>query len=469
MADRRHWARAVWPVALVWLIGLTSAAPPAPATDVAPPSGAENQVDPQETYELFRMLADAVDQIERNYVQPISRRELIEAALDGIVRKLDPHSSYIAPAAMEQFRRSVDSHYGGIGIQVDVQQGQLMVRGSMAGAPAYRAGLRAGDQILAIDGQSTDAMRLDEAIRRIKGPPGTHVPLSVRHAGANEVEQIDLLREVIRIDTVLPARRRTGGTADFLLDPAQRIGYARITVFSRDTPDELERVLVELREQKLRGLVLDLRFNPGGLLSSAVRVADLFLAEGRIVTVTGRNAQRRDLEARKEGTYDGFPLVLLVNQYSASASEILAACLQDHGRAVIVGQRTWGKGSVQNVIELEGGRSALKITTSQYLRPNGQNIHRFPGAGDDDAWGVKPSQALAVPLSDQETSQLFRYYWHRDLMMLGRTDSAGKQNQDTQPDDPAAPQPAADSAPQFVDRQLNKALTYLAAELARAD
>lgn len=432
------------------------------------PDLAARHAEVDETYALFQMLADAVDQVQRNYVQPISRRVLIEAALDGIVRKLDPYSSYIKAGDMEQFRESVDSNYSGIGIKLGVRSGQLMVRGPLVGGPAYRAGLRAGDLIVAIDQVPTKGMRIDAAVRKIKGPVGTIVELSIRHPGQTTVERLQIDREVIQIETVLAMQRKPNGNWDFMLDPQRRIGYIRITVFGRATPDELKHALQQLKREKLRGLILDLRFNPGGLLGAAIRVADLLVAEGRIVTVTGRNTLRREFNAHQAGTFDGFPIVVLVNRFSASASEIVAACLQDHQRAVIVGQRTWGKGSVQNVIQLEGGRSALKLTTSRYVRPSGHEIHRFPGASQDTPWGVLPDKGLAVDLSDDATAELFLQQRARDLRLLGQTPTAANNTAN------AALPPAQSNGPHatmqhgFVDRQLNKAISYLNGQLAPA-
>src|SRR5262249_6886050 len=186
--------------------------------------------------------------------------------------------------------------------------------------------------------------------------------------------------------------------------------------FSRETTAELRRALAQLEKEGLKGLIVDLRFNPGGLLSTAIEVSDLFIASGRIVSTKGRNTPERVWDAQKEGTFEGFPMVALVNHYSASASEILSACLQDHQRAVVIGERTWGKGSVQNVIELEGGKSALKLTTASYHRPSGKNIHRFPDAKESDEWGVMPDPGFELKLNLAQTERLIRYRHDRDIL-----------------------------------------------------
>jgi carboxyl-terminal processing protease len=401
-------------------------------------------------YELYRILVDTIDQAERNYVNEVNRRDLIEAAIRGVLNKLDPYSSYIGPDELTRFRSSVESEFGGIGIQITADDGQLQILSPIYGSPAYRAGLLAGDRIVEIDGKSTDNMTLDQAVGRLKGDEGSKVTLTVVHPGKQEKVKAAITREKIHIDTVLGDRRKADGAWDFMLDAKQRIGYVRVTAFSRDTAAELERVLAQLKSEKLRGLILDLRSDPGGLLSSAIEVSDLFVAEGRIVSTKGRNSPERTWEAQKDGTFSGFPMAVLVNRYSASASEIVAACLQDHKRAVVIGERTWGKGSVQNVVELEDGRSALKLTTASYRRPNGKNIHRFPDAKDTDEWGVMPDAGYEIKLSDGEMYALIQDRRSRDIL---------------QPATAKEPK-AKESAP--ADRQLQAAVKYLNTELAKA-
>jgi carboxyl-terminal processing protease len=268
-----------------------------------------------------------------------------------------------------------------------------------------------------------------------------------------------------------------------MLDPDKRIAYVRITAFSRDTAEELRKVLTELQKEKIRGLVLDLRFNPGGLLASAVEVADLFVSEGRIVSTAGRSAREKSWDAHKEGTFEGFPMAVLVNHYSASASEIVAACLQDHKRAKIVGERTWGKASVQNVIELEyssghAARSALKLTTAGYRRPNGKNIDRPPDAKETDEWGVRPDTGYELKLDDEEMFALVTDRRARDILLpkpapskpeatSGAPRRPGSAPTSGQPTPQAADPSAAKRTP-FVDRQLQLALSSLTGELARA-
>lgn len=405
-------------------------------------------------YELYKILVDTIDQVERNYVTEVDRRELVESAIRGVLSKLDPYSSYIGPDELSRFRASVESEFGGIGIQITADDGQLQILSPMYGTPAYRAGLLAGDRILEVNDKSTDGLTLDEAVERLKGDEGTTVTLTVVHPGKVAKEKVTLTREKIHVDTVLGDRHKTDGTWEFQLDPKQHIGYIRLTAFSRDTASELQRVLTQLQSEKLRGLILDLRFNPGGLLSAAIEVSDLFVSEGRIVSTKGRNSPERTWDARKEGTFESFPMVVLVNRYSASASEIVAACLQDHKRAVIIGERTWGKGSVQNVVELEDGQSALKLTTASYRRPNGKNIHRFPNAKDTDEWGVIPDTSFELKLSDSEMHALAQDRRTRDIL---QSSTVAKAQPTTKTKETAT-----------VDRQLEAAVKYLNTELAKA-
>lgn len=422
------------------------------ATGLGAPARAEpaKQAKPSqdEEYELQRILVDTLDQVQRNYVREVSRRKLIEAAIKGMLSELDPYSSYIGPDEMDRFRTSVESEFGGIGIQVTVEDGQLKVLSPLVGTPAYRAGLTAGDRIVEIEGTSAGEITLDEAVRRLKGKAGTQVTLTVVHPGKTAREKITLTREMIHIDTVLGDRRKPDDRWDFMLDRQRGIGYIRLSAFSRETADELDRALKEMKQEKLRGLILDLRFNPGGLLSSAIQVSDLFVSRGRIVSTAGRNSPERVWEARKEGTYDGFPMALLVNRYSASASEIVAACLQDHGRGVVVGQRTYGKGTVQEVVYLPGGQGVLKITTASYWRPSEKNITRLSGAGEDDEWGVRPDPGYEVKLEGDELIRWVRWRRDRDMSRSARSP------------DPDA-KPADRRLPLEADPQLAKAVQYV--------
>ncbi|NUQ64175.1 MAG: S41 family peptidase [Pirellulales bacterium] len=440
----------------------------------------------EDYYELHKLLVETMDEVERNYVKDISRRELIEAAIQGVLTKLDPYSSYIRPDEVDSFRSSVESEFGGIGIQLGIDDGALTVLSPLVGTPAYRAGLLAGDRIVEINGKSTEGISMDDAVRQLKGKEGTQVTLTVIHPGKAEKEPVKITREVIHVETVMGDRRSADDSWNFMLDDEKRIGYIRITAFSRNTARELRDALAQLKAKNLRALILDLRFNPGGLLPSAIEVSDLFIAEGRIVSTRGRNTEERTWNARKDGTFEGFSMAVLVNRFSASASEIVAACLQDHKRAIVVGERTWGKGSVQNVIELEDGHSALKLTTASYYRPSGKNIHRFPDAKESDQWGVMPDQGYLLKLNDREMVALMEDRKQRDVVQpkqaaepapesgeaASKSQSGSEETVDAKPaatDAKPGESLAASGEKDLVDPQLRMAVEYLSGELARAD
>ncbi len=238
-------------------------------------------------YELYQIFADTLDQVQRNYVKDISRRELMEAAIQGVLSKLDPYSNYISPDDISRFKTTVESQFGGIGIQIGMEDGQLKVMSPLIGTPAYRAGLESGDTILEIDGKSTEGIHRDDAVRLLKGEPGTKVSLVVQHVGSTDKQSVTITREWVHVETVLGDHRNSDDSWDFMLDHDKHIGYIRLSAFSRDTAQDLKKALAELQKQGLKGLVLDLRFNPGGLLNSAIEVSDLFISSGRIVSTKG--------------------------------------------------------------------------------------------------------------------------------------------------------------------------------------
>jgi carboxyl-terminal processing protease len=398
---------------------------------LAPSRGAEEEEEGDETktpptsvskdelyFEMMRIFADTFEQVERNYVKEVDRRKLIEAALRGMMDELDPYSTYIGPEDLARFNVTVEQEFGGIGIQVDIdpKSRRLMVVSPLPGTPAYKAGVRAGDIIMEINGKSTEKMTTNDAVKILKGKTGDEVTIGVLHQGSEKVEQLRMQRAIIHVATVQGDSYKPDDTWNFMLDPEKKIGYVRLTGFGRNSARELKDALVELKKQDMKALILDLRFNPGGLLNVATEVADLFLEEGKIVSTKGRNTEERVVYAHKAGTFSGFPMAVLVNRYSASASEIVSAALQDHKRAVVIGERTWGKGSVQNVIDLENGKSALKLTTASYHRPSGKNIHRFPDAKETDEWGVLPDENFGIQFSIDEIREYLEYRRQRDVL-----------------------------------------------------
>jgi carboxyl-terminal processing protease len=368
------------------------------------------------------MLAEAMGLIEENYVEPVDSRALFEGAMSGMIGSLgDQHSVYIPPRAYMEFQEGLDQEFGGVGIvvEVDPKSKFLTVMSPLVNTPAYEAGIQAGDVILKINGKSTRDMELPDAVEVMRGKPGTPVNLTIRR-GEEETLEFRVLRANIPVESVLGDTRKPDGSWNYFLEEHPQIGYIRVTTFGDHTVGELEKALAQLGDHPIEALILDLRDNAGGYLSAAVSVSDMFLDRGRIVSTQGRvGIDREPYEAI--ATNDLFPndkpIAVLVNRQTASASEIVAAALQDHGRAAVAGVRSWGKGTVQNVIPMEGGESALKLTTAKYLRPSGKNIHRSQDAPETAEWGVSPNEGLEVAVADETLEKLYRLRRQRDIVL----------------------------------------------------
>jgi carboxyl-terminal processing protease len=384
---------------LFWLLGIAAVSLLGITVSYSAPTREKDK-----DYELVRLVVDVLHEVRQKYVvdvEPERERKLVEDMINGGLERLDPHSAYIPPREYKQFEKQSEGKFGGVGIQVGFDRqnrGQLTVISPMVGTPAYEAGILAGDIILKIDGKTTENMRMSEAVDLIQGEPGQKVTLTVMHEGSKEAMDIPITRAIIVVPSVLGDRRKADTNDwDYFLDTNRKIGYIRLTNFSKTAAKEMREVVERLKRDGMRGLIIDLRNNPGGLLRAAVEISDLFLTNGRIVSTKGRNHKEEVYDAKPDGTLllpaEKYPMAVLVNKYSASASEILSAALQDHGRAVIVGERTYGKGSVQNIIPMEHETSALKLTTASYWRPSGKNIHRFPDSKDTDDWGVRPTDS----------------------------------------------------------------------------
>jgi carboxyl-terminal processing protease len=316
-------------------------------------------------YKNMEILTEVIRLIEKNYVEPEDPQKLIQGAIRGMVQSLDPHSSYLTKEEHQELLSETKGTFSGVGIEISVKDNALMVISPIEGTPAYKAGILAGDRIIRIDGKLTADMTLPEAVKAIRGEKGTKVNLTIMREGADKPLEFSLVRDVIPIKSV-----RT-----YLLTPS--IGYARISTFQANTAEDLNTELEGLEKgRKLDGLILDLRNNPGGLLSEAIDVSDLFLDSGVIVTTKGRNSSQ-DLKAtahKGKGKIERrYPMIVLVNGGSASASEIVAGALQDNKRAIILGTRTFGKGSVQTILPLSDG-SGLRLTTAMYYTPSGRSI-----------------------------------------------------------------------------------------------
>jgi carboxyl-terminal processing protease len=360
---------------------------------------------------MFDTMTDMLEKIESKFVRPIEERKLFEGALRGVVAELDdPYSAYYNPHAADLSRSQLKQEFGGVGIEVlfDAETRQLTVVTPLPGGPAQAAGIMPGDTITAIDGRSARRMTLDDATSALRGKPGTTVRLAVMREGQEKPLEFTLRRAIINTETVVGYRRKADGSWDWCV-PGTDIGYVRLVLFGERTADELRAVLEQLTREHVKGVVLDLRDNGGGLLSSAVDICNLFIRSGVIVSTRGRDGQPTNVqEANDTGAFADLPLAVLINGRSASGSEIVAACLQDHDRAAIVGSRSFGKGTVQDVLPLEDGKSELRLTVATYWRASGKNIHRFRNARDSDDWGVMPDAGSDIPLSDEEWVKILR-------------------------------------------------------------
>jgi len=317
-----------------------------------------------DVYQHLRLFSDVLNLVQDNYVEKVESKELIYGAINGMLKDLDPHSSFMKPEEYKELQVETKGKFGGLGIEITIRDGVLTVVAPLEGTPADRAGVEAGDQIIKIDDAPTQDMSLTEAVQKMRGQKGTKVKLTILRKGAKKPMEFELVRDMITIQSI---RART-------LEPGY--GYIRISSFQSGTANDLRKALEQLEKQNqpMLGLVLDLRNDPGGLLDQAVEVSDEFLDEGLIVYTGGRlESQKMRFEAHKNTNPHNYPIVVLVNSGSASASEIVAGALQDHKRAILLGEPTFGKGSVQTVIPLNDG-SAVRLTTSLYYTPSGRSI-----------------------------------------------------------------------------------------------
>uniref|UniRef100_A0A831U400 S41 family peptidase n=1 Tax=Geobacter metallireducens TaxID=28232 RepID=A0A831U400_GEOME len=316
-------------------------------------------------YESMELFTDVLAIVKKSYVEEVDTKKLIYGAINGMLSSLDPHSSFMPPDMYKEMKIDTKGSFGGLGIEITIKDGILTVISPIEDTPAFRAGIKAGDQILKIDDRFTKDMSIMDAVKRMRGAKGTKVTLTIVREGFDKPKDFTLVRDIIQVKSVRSMTLDSG------------YGYIRIAQFQEKTDDDLAKALKTLREENggsLKGLVLDLRNDPGGLLDQAVKVADHFVEEGLIVYTEGREqGSRMQFTARKGGTEPAYPMVVLINGGSASASEIVAGALQDHKRAVIMGTQSFGKGSVQTIIPLSDD-SGLRLTTARYYTPNGRSI-----------------------------------------------------------------------------------------------
>lgn len=392
------------------------------------------------------LFAEIVELVDREHLQRPGRDELFDDAITGMLSDLDEHSVYLADRDLEMFDENIEQQFGGVGmyVEADPVSGYLMVTVPMPDTPAFRAGLRAHDLITAIDGQSTHGRTRPECIEQMRGKVGASVSLSVRKT-TGETSEISLVREIIPVSSVFGDTTNPDGTRNFVLARYPRLGYLRIDQFGVRTVDEFRAALTSVAGS-IDGLIIDLRQNSGGPLSAAVDICDMFLDEGKtIVETRGRDRKLVSRHVSQTGTLvpADLPVAVLVNRNSASASEIVAACLQDHGRAVIIGERSYGKGTVQNVYNLQRDRSAVKLTTANYWPPSGRCIDKHdPTAAATGIWGVPPSPGFEIEMTEEEDLALYRQRQAREISGLTGDGEASPADPAVEP--PSQRQPAGD-------------------------
>jgi len=341
-------------------------------------------------YPNMKLFSEVMEKVRRDYVDGtnLTYQDLVYGALKGMINELDPHSEFLDPEKYKDLQSDTEGHFGGLGIVIAMKDNFVTVVAPMEDTPGFKAGILSGDRIIKINGKSTENMTLPDAVKLLRGDPNTDVDMTMMRPSTGQVKDYKLTRAVITVDMV----KDINGKKEFPLGE-NKIGYIRLVQFGEKTSDDLEAALTKLKAQGMQGLVLDLRWNPGGLLDQAVEVCQKFLPRGQLIVSTeGRNAAQ-DSRHRAEGHGDelhGMPIVVLVNMGSASASEIVSGCLQDLHRAIILGEKTFGKGSVQSIIPLDDG-SALRLTTAKYYTPSHKVIHEV---------GITPN--IVVPTTDDE-------------------------------------------------------------------
>ena len=387
------------------------------------------------TYEQLEVFSDVLKKVKENYLEDVDSQKLIYGAIEGMLQTLDPHSAFLTPDIFKELQVETKGSFGGLGIEITIRDGILTIVSPIEDTPAFKAGLQAGDRIIKIDGESTKDLSLFGAVTRMRGKKGTEITLTIVRDEVTEPIEVTLVRDIIKIQSVKTK----------LLE--DNIGYLRVTQFQEDTDRELKKGLKELEGKgkgSLKGLVMDLRNNPGGLLDQAVQVSDEFLESGKIVYTDGRvKGQKMEFFAHPQNDKHDYPMVVLVNAGSASASEIVAGALQDHHRAVILGTQTFGKGSVQTIIPLDDG-SGLKLTTAQYFTPSGRVIQ---------AEGIQPDIVVDNKAQLREESPL-EFLREKDLKKHLETGKFEQQGGEKKPDQPDKTREPVDKKPEPGGAQL---------------
>ncbi|MBI5407730.1 MAG: S41 family peptidase [Nitrospirae bacterium] len=391
-------------------------------------------------YTRIKTFAETLSIVKQNYVEEVNEKELVQGAIKGMLNSLDPHSSFLPPEAFKEMQIDTKGEFSGLGIQIGVKDKMLTVIAPIEDTPAYKAGVKAGDKILKIAGEPTQEITLQDAVTKLRGPKGTSITITIMREGFEKPKDFTIVRDIIQLKSVKSK----------VID--EKIGYVKLTQFQQKSSSEMEEALEKLKKENINSLVLDLRNNPGGLLNAAVEVTSHFLPEGKLVVyIKGRSGDKQEFHTVNNNKHYDYPMVVLVNEGSASASEIVAGALQDWGRSVVLGMQTFGKGSVQTVIPLSDG-SALRLTTARYYTPKGRSIQTT---------GITPDIAVKPIVKEEvKTHPVIR---EKDLKQHLKNDAAKEKETDTDVEEdkdiemPEAPVEVSEKD----DLQLQRALDLL--------
>ncbi|MHC4915524.1 MAG: S41 family peptidase [Planctomycetota bacterium] len=414
-----------------------AAEPAAPAAE--PPVKPKPKPKPRTKRRIVE--AEALARVKRvildHYVLPVDEKKLFYGTMRGMVRELDPHSQFLTPEEYADINASTTGEFGGLGIEVTIRDGWLTVVTPLVGTPAFKAGILPGDRIVRINGEPSDRLSLEEAVHKMRGRPGTKIVLGIARKGESKLLDVTIVRQTIKVDSV---------RIPHFTDKKNGIAYVNLTNFQADTAEELARTVKDLEKKGMRALVIDLRANGGGRMDAAIKVANLFLKEGVIVSTRGRPGARREnvvYRAKRPGTRPDYPLAVLINQSSASASEIVAGALRDNHRAILVGEKSFGKASVQTLQRVRIGHeiAGLKLTTAHYHTPSGQMIHKK---------GIEPD--IRVVMDVKVLVEVFKQQHERWVKLNappkqkapGKEDASGKSDEPDKPDEPKESEESSD-------------------------
>ena len=411
---------------------------------------------PDDTYKELQTFANVLAIVQKNYVEPVSTKRLVDGAIVGMLASLDPHSAYLTPDLYRDLEVETRGSFGGLGIEITVKNDVLTVVAPIEGTPADKAGIKSGDEIIKIDEDFTKGMTLTEAVKMMRGPKGSKIRLTLHRDGIPDLFTVSVARDVIRIQSVKSKELKEG------------YGYVRISTFQDGTSEDVEKAIDKFEKRgPIRGLVLDLRDNPGGLLNQAVSVSDDFLDGGLIVYTQGRvENQQQKYFSHKKKSFQDYPMVVLVNGGSASASEIVAGALQDQRRVIVEGTQTFGKGSVQTILPLDDD-SALRLTTARYYTPNGRSIQAVGITPDVVVEPPKPTLAAlevsGIELNGDEIheSDLLHHFQNNQKPSSPQKPAGEDNGASAAPENPAKPNAEAKPAKSEKDIQLEKAVSIL--------